>query len=113
MEEKILGKKLKGFIQQNKLAEKYIIERDFVKYKGFAIKTKELNSEDWEESFFTGKTLKDALKGFWRKTEYWVFKLNDEAIFEDIWDAVEHAEDIADEKDISFDDFKKKVITNG
>ena len=91
--------------QEEKLAEQYIRQRGFLKKKGFAINTQEMNPEDYEEIMYEGESLNKAIEDFVRKTEWWSYEPSDGVqIFEDIWDAVEYAEESSD---VSFDDFKK------
>lgn len=85
------------------LKEKYLTERGFRKAKGWAIDS-ELNPEDYEEIFYEGDSLEQALSDFARKVEeYWIYNpSNGEQIFEDIDDALEYAEEISD---VSFEKY--------
>ena len=93
-------------MKEEELAKKYIKQRGFRKAEGFAINTQEMNPEEYEEIFFEGKNLNKAIEDFCREVkEYWVYEPSDGVqLFEDIWDAVEYAEESSD---VSFADFKK------
>lgn len=94
-------------MENKKLMELYLKERGFTKTSGFAIKTEELaNNYDYEETFFEGKNLQEAIAEYVRAIkEYWIYEPSDgEQIFEDIEDALEYAEEGSD---VSFEDYKK------
>lgn len=85
------------------MAKKYLLERDFTLEKGYAINTKEMNPEEYEEIFFSGEILNEAITDYIRQTTWWSYNPSDgEQVFEDIWDAVSYAEDFSD---VSFDKF--------
>ena len=93
-------------MNEQQLAEKYILQRGCTKSKGFAINTEEMNPNDYDEIFFEGDSLEEAIEGHYRVIkEYWVYEPSEgEQIFEDVFDAVEYVED---GENISFEDFKK------
>lgn len=93
------------------LAVEYVKQRGFRKAQGYAIKTLEMNPEEYEEIFFEGETLQKAIEDFYRfVVEYWIYEPSEGVkIFEDLWDALEYAEEISD---VSFDDFKKVCHCN-
>jgi len=93
-------------MKDRKLVEKYLTQREFRKVKGFAINTQEMNPKEYDEIYFEGDILAEAIKDFWRRVkEYWIYEPSDgEQIFEDIEDALEYAED---NSDVSFEQFKK------
>ena len=72
-------------------AEKYLLSTgNWEKCKGFAINTKAMNLEAFDEVFFTGTTLGTAIGEFARQTTWWSYKPSDEEqIFEDIFEAVD------------------------
>ncbi len=94
-------------MNEKELAEKYVTQRGFRKAKGFAIITEELNPNDYDEIFYEGDTLDEAISGHYRVAEeYWIYEPSDgEHIVEDVFDAVEYVEE---GDSISFEEFKKK-----
>lgn len=96
---------------KRELAEEYLKQRGFRKTEGFAINTQEMNPNDYDEILFDGKDLPKAIEDYCRKVdEYWIYEpSNGEQIFEDIWEAVEYAEE---NSDVSFNDFKKSTDTS-
>lgn len=96
--------------KDEKIAEQFIVASGWQKQTGFAINTKEMNPEDWEEVFFEGKTLEKAITDYFRKATWWSYiPANGEMIEEDIWDAVEHVEENGES---TFEDFKKYMKKN-
>lgn len=94
-------------MKEETLIKRYLIERGFRKAKGFALDTRAMNPEEYDEIFFEGKSLDKAIEGNFRKVEYWIYEPSDgEQIFENDNDALEYAED---NSEISFEDFKKCV----
>ena len=49
-------------MNEQELAEKYVTERGFRKAKGFAINTEEMNPDNYDEVFFDGETLEEAIE---------------------------------------------------
>lgn len=94
-------------MNDKKLKEKYLEERDFRKASGFGINTQEMNPEDYDQILFEGDKLEDAIGDYVEKVEeYWIYEpSNGEQVFTDIDEALEYAEE---NSDVSFDDFKKK-----
>ena len=67
-----------------------------------------MNPEGWEEVLFSGKTLNAAIKDYVRGTKWWAYEpSNGEQIFEDIWNAVDYAEDFSD---VDFDQYKSQYL---
>lgn len=95
-------------MKDKKLAELYLISKGFRKAKGFAINTQEMNPNDYEEIFFEGESLNKAITDYFRIIkEFWIYEPSEgEQLMEDIWDAVEYAE----EDGITFEDFKKNHL---
>jgi hypothetical protein len=92
-------------MKQEELAKRYLKERDFTFQEGFVINTQEMNPNNYDEIMFEGKTIDEAIDGYFRKTAWWSYEpSNGEQIFEDIWEAVDYAEDFSE---ISFDKFKE------
>lgn len=94
-------------MNEKKLIERYLRDRGFRKTKGFAVDSRAMNPEEYEEVFFEGRTLNKAIEDYFRKVEYWIYEPSDgEQVFEDIDEALEYAED---NSEISFREFKKIV----
>lgn len=93
-------------IKEKELMEKYVLERGFRKSKGFAINTREMNPEYFEEIFFEGDSLNSAISDFVREVkEYWIYEPSDGVqLFEEIEEAVEYAEECSD---VDFNKFKE------
>lgn len=91
---------------EKELMEKYLKQRGFRKGKGFAINTKEMNPEEFEEIFFEGDSLEKAIEDYYREVqEYWIYDPSDGVqIFEEIEEAVEYAEETSD---VDFKKFKE------
>ncbi len=93
--------------EDEKIAEKFLIANDWEKQTGFAVNTQEINPDDWDEIYYEGNTLYEALQDFVRETSWWSYKpSNGEQIEEDIWDAVSLVQE-EDEK--AFENFKKAM----
>lgn len=92
-------------MNKKQLKEFFVTSNGFTKESGFAINTQKMNEDDFEEIFFSGKSLNEAIKDFYRKANWYAYQpSNGEQIFEDLDEAVEYIEDICD---INFDDFIK------
>jgi hypothetical protein len=89
-----MGKKISEMTEKEceALAEKYLIASgNWEKKKGFAFKTEEMNPESFDEIFFMGSTLSEAIGEFARKATWWEYSPSDgEQIFEDIFEAVDY-----------------------
>lgn len=91
--------------KDEELAKKYLEERDFTFEMGYAIDTDSMNPDEYQEIMFVGETLDKAISEYVRKTTWWVYNPSDgQQVFENIWDAVEYAEE---NSDVSFDKFKQ------
>ena len=91
-------------MNKKQLKEFFVTSNGFTKERGFAINTQEMNPNDFEEIFFSGKTLNKAIEDFYREVVFYAYQPSDgEQIFEDLDDAVEYVE----ENGITFDDFIK------
>ena len=91
--------------EEEKLAEPFLKSNGFSFEEGFAINMAEMNPDDYEEMFFSGKTLDEAISGFVRPAGWWQLDVSDgEVVFEDILDAIEYAEGYSD---MTFADFTK------
>lgn len=92
-------------MKEIELKKKYLIERGYEEESGWAVDTSSLNPEGFEEIFYQGKYLEDAISDYCRRVDsYWVLIANSEVLFEDIDEAIEDAEE---ESDVSFEQFKK------
>ncbi len=98
-------------MNEKELAEKYLTQRSWRKATGYAFNTQEMNPDDYDEIFFEGDTMEDALHNLHRKIDnYWVYEPAEDSVdvHEDIWDAVESCEE---QSDVSYDDFKKSELS--
>ena len=67
---------------------------DWERLEGWAINTQEMNPEEYEEIFWEGKKLEEAISDYVRKTFWWSYKPSDgEQVFEEFWDAVKYHEE--------------------
>jgi hypothetical protein len=91
---------------EEELKSKFLVSHDWERLEGWAINTEEMNPETYEEIFFQGETLEEAIEDYARKTSWWSFKPSDGVqIFEDIDDAIEYEE----ESGHSFEKFKSAM----
>jgi hypothetical protein len=82
------------------IAKRYLNERGFRFVEGFAINTESMNPTGFDGVKMPGKTLQEALKGHFEETTWWEYG---ELYFDDIWDAVEYAEENVSK--ITFDEY--------
>ena len=91
-------------MNKKQLKEFFVTSNGFTKESGFAINTQEMNPEDFEEIFYSGKSLNKAIEDFYREATWYAYQPSDGVqIFEELDDAVEYVE----ENGITFDDFIK------
>jgi hypothetical protein len=89
------------------VGEQYLLASgNWEKLTGYAIQELDFTA-DIEERFYVGKTLEDALEGFWRAVTWWSYKPSDgKQVYEDVWDAVEYEEE---NSNITFEKFADTI----
>lgn len=90
--------------EEKKLVEAFLSAHGLTKTKGFAISNNFI-PEDYEEILFSGESLEEAFKGYFRRTSFWYVNECPEQVFEDEDEAIEYVED---KFDVEFDKFKEK-----
>ena len=99
-------------MNKQQIKEFFVTSNGFTKKEGFALNTQEMNPGDYEEIFFAGKSLDEAIKDYYREVTFYAYQpSNGIQIFENVDSAIEYIEDNGE---ITFDKFIKahKSLSN-